>query len=190
MDKACGHLWTVCIIAACLCICRIEGAEARQGNDYFGPKDKEAQTELANVEKHHLSQDTFYKRFGNKEYNYAMEDLKFVLRYFPNHPKALSLMEMVGKMMKNQLLPMPYYKSALDLYPQHAITHLQFGMYLLEIHQVNSAIDSLKRALELNPKLAPAHAWLAKAYSMGGQKELARESSNRARELGYKGDLP
>ena len=122
-------------------------------------------------------------------YKYALENVKYVLEKFPNHPKALMVMSSVARLMKASAIPIPYYKNALRLYPQHAITQAQYGNYLVEIGQVDPGIESLKQAIETEPGLALAHAWLADAYVKKGDLELARLAAEEARKLGYKGEL-
>ena len=71
-------------------------AEEQVGLDYFDPKYKGT---LATVERYHLTRETFWKDFESRQYGQALNELKYVLRYFPNHPRALQLMELVAKTM-------------------------------------------------------------------------------------------
>jgi tetratricopeptide (TPR) repeat protein len=123
-------------------------------------------------------------RIGN-----AIDDLKYTLDRFPNHPKALQYLSLVSKLTKNIDLAILYYQKALSQYPQYAMTHAQYGQYLLSIGDVNSAIESLKRAVEIEPKLVGGYVLLAQAYSKQGNSELAAEAAAQAKELGYKGSL-
>jgi len=65
---------------------RSDAAEKR-GMDYFDPKYR---AEIEQVEEYHLGKETFWKQFNSKQYGYALQELKFALRYFPNHPKHCS----------------------------------------------------------------------------------------------------
>lgn len=114
----------------------------------------------------------------------------YTLGRFPNYPKALTVLEMVFKLTNNPaILPKLYYEKALRLYPQYALTHAQYGAYLANNGNIKSGIAELNKAIEIEPKLAVAHAWLAKAYQRAGNLELAREAATRATELGYKGKI-
>jgi Tfp pilus assembly protein PilF len=155
--------------------------------DYFNPRHDRML--LYNVERYHLSRDTFFGFYNDGKYNLATEELKFVLRYFPNHPRALMLMESVGKLSGNPLLAYPYYDNAVKLFPQHALTHAQFGSYLKNIDQVDAGIARLKEALEIDPQLALAHAWLSEAYAKKGDAKLAAQYAEQARRFGYVGDI-
>ncbi len=119
--------------------------------------------------------------------NDAIADLKYTLERFPNHPKALQYMGLVSKLTNNTEMAIAYYQQALSLYPQYAVTHAQYGQYLLSIGIIDKAIESLKRSIAIEPKSATSYALLAQAYSKQGNSELASEAAARAKELGYKG---
>jgi tetratricopeptide (TPR) repeat protein len=113
-------------------------------------------------------------------------DLKYTLDKFPNHPKALMLLGMGARLIKDPLLATTYYQKTLRLYPQHAFTHAQYGAYLADIGQVEEGISRLQKAIEIDPKLAVAYAWLSNAYAKIGNREMARQSAEKAKELGLK----
>jgi predicted Zn-dependent protease len=155
--------------------------------DYFSPR--RDRMLLYNVERYHLTQDTFFGFYKDGKYNLAISELKFVLRYFPNHPRALTLMESIEKLSEAPLLAYPYYENAVKLFPQHALTRAQFGNYLKAIDQVDAGIVKLKEALEVEPQLALAHAWLSEAYAKKGDSRLAGQYAEQARRFGYVGDI-
>ena len=93
-------------------------------------------------------------------------------------------------MMKNPLLAQLYYEKALKLFPQYAITHAQYGSYLVGIGNSKAGIAQLEKAVEMNPRLMQAHTWLAQAYAKSGNAERARQVTERARELQSGGELP
>ena len=149
--------------------------------DYFDPRYR---VELATVEKYHLTKETFWAEFKSKRYHYALNELKFVLRHFPNHPKALQLTELVAKMSNQPHLAIPYYEKAVRLFPQYAITHAQYGNYLVDTGQAEKGIEKLQRALQIDPKLPVAYYWLWDAYTKNGNVEMARQIAEKAKELG------
>jgi len=150
-------------------------------HDYF---DQRYKVELATVENYHLTKETFWAEYESKRYHYALNELTFVLRHFPNHPKALQLAELVAKMSNQPHLAIPYYEKAVGLFPQHAITHAQYGNYLVDIGQAEKGIERLQGALQIDPKLAAAHYWLWDAYNKIGNQEMARQIAEKAKELG------
>lgn len=166
----------------------------REYRDYFDKdRDPKVRVLLHALESHHLSK-KFWADYttGRNEYGrnkYGLDDMRFILRYTPNHPKALTLVGSIARLRKDPSLPIPYYEQAIRLFPQHAVTHAQYGVYLVDIGDINSGIAKLKHALKIDPKLALAHAWLAKAYSRNGDMEQARQAANQAKELGYKGEM-
>ncbi|MEQ1846397.1 MAG: hypothetical protein ABL983_12595, partial [Nitrospira sp.] len=83
-----------------------------------------------------------------------------------------------------------YYEKALAEFPQYAVTHAQFGHYLIEIGKAEEGIAKLKRAIEMDSKLKPAYVWLAEGYYTKGEHEQARQAAKKARALGYTGEFP
>ncbi len=163
----------------------------RQGQDYFTHSSSRKTTQLlAIVEEYHLGEDNFWEFFRTGFYPRAAGDLQYVLGQFPNHPKALFLMGMVGKLGKRPKLVLPYYAKALQLYPQYALTHAQYGNYLVEIGMLEEGLQELTQAVRMDPNLPLGHVGLAKAYIRKGDTARAHTAAQRARELGYKGQVP
>jgi Tfp pilus assembly protein PilF len=119
----------------------------------------------------------------------AINDVVYTLDRFANHPKGLQLAAMVASIIKRPSLAVYYFDRALKLYPQHAITYAQYGAYLIGSGQTDAGIEQLKEAVERDQKLAGAYALLAKAYTKNGNLDLAREAAEKARDLGYKGEM-
>jgi hypothetical protein len=143
---------------------------------------------LHTVERVHLHAGV-WKNFSTGQYEFALADVKYTLDRFANHPKALALLGAIAKMTKTPSLPIPYFEKALRLYPQYALTHAQFGAYLVDIGKIDEGIARLKRAVHIDPNLALAHAWLGNAYYKSGKPELALQAAQRAKELGHKGRI-
>jgi Tfp pilus assembly protein PilF len=159
-------------------------------DDYFdASKNHVVRQRLQAVERHHMNKDVF-DNIASGKYKYALGDIDFTLRYFPNHPRGLQLLTTVAALTKNRALPISYFEKAIALYPTHAITHAQYGWYLVTIGDLDKGIQTLKYAIEMDPKLTAGHVWLAHAYEKKGDNELARQAKERAKELGYNGKLP
>jgi Tfp pilus assembly protein PilF len=157
------------------------------GNDYFAPRTDN----LVNlVEQYHIRTESFWKAYRSGNVRQALPEVEFVLRYFPNHPQGMMLVGSIARLLKNHSLAILHYERALRFYPQHAITHAQYGAYLAEIDRIEDGLAKLKQAIEMNPNLVSAHVWLARAYSKKGEHELANRALEQARALGYTGAAP
>ena len=63
------------------------------------------------------------------------------------------------------------------------MAHAVLGFVLTWARKHDEAIDTLKRAIELNPNLADAHGYLGVVYGLAGDYEAAVEMVNRALRL-------
>jgi tetratricopeptide (TPR) repeat protein len=157
-------------------------------SDYFtADQDYEVLRDLRLIDGDHTNRVLRWIR--TQRVNMAIADLKFTLDRFPNHPRALLLFETVARVAQVPQLPLPYYERALELFPQYALTHAQYGKYLAEIGRVQEGLAQLNQAVEIAPDFAATYVWLAEVYAKNGEVDLARQASQRARELGYQGEL-
>jgi tetratricopeptide (TPR) repeat protein len=163
-------------------------AFAQQANrDYYTAKQtKEGAELLKNVEKYHINNGIENMKSGN--FLYAKRDYEFILRYFPNHPQALELISDLCdvKWKTPKCESDPWFRKAIDKNPTVSQTFLVNGLHLQRTGRVPEAIDSYKRAIELNPLSANAHYNLALAYVDQKQYELA----NRHAQLSYALGMP
>ena len=112
--------------------------------------------------------------------------MKYVLDRFPNHPKALAIMGDLSKMMDDDLMGIFYYERAIRLYPQYAITHFQYGAFLMDIGKIDEAITEFQKAKDIEPNVAEPYHMLSIAHMKKGDIELAKEFEKKAQSLGYK----
>ena len=126
----------------------------------------------------------------NGQIENAINDIKYTLARFPNHPVSLQQLSMLAQTTKRSALAVAYFERAITLFPQHAMTWSQYGLFLLSINKVDAAIERLRRSVEVEPKLPGGYAGLAHAYAKKGELEEAREAAKNARELGFNGKLP
>lgn len=153
--------------------------------DYFtASEDFETLRDLALIDEARTDHVMHWLRTDNL--NRAIQDLKFTLDRFPNHPRALLLFEVVGKVAQVPTMAIPYYEKALSLYPQYASSWAQYGKYLVDIGKREEGIEMLKKAIEIDPNFPPAHGWLSDAYMKDGKPDLARVESEKAKSLGFK----
>lgn len=166
--------------------------------DYFD-NDPKIQDLVRNVETHHLYSTPYLSGrirtysvkniIAEGNYDLAIKELHYVLERICNHPKALEMVGDLAIIVKDPMLGVFYYKRAIMLYPQYAITHYQFGSFLVSIGQLEEGIEELKQAVDIEPSLTAAHAMLSKAYARKGDVEHARMAEEEARKLGYKGNV-
>ena len=150
------------------------GTPAGEGFDYYS-RDAAGEMLLANVERYHLSEDNFWKAYRTRAFNSAEGELRFALKYFPNHPRALYLMEIVAKEEGNPSLAIRAYERALQLHP-HPYTRAQYGAFLVRIGAASAGIQELRMAIAADSTLYLARAWLASALaSPNGQAVLGRD---------------
>jgi predicted Zn-dependent protease len=163
--------------------------------DYFiANENPDTRRMLQQVQQNHLDHSWGHAKgvpgfIADKRYKDAKLDLNYTLGRFPNHPRALLLLGMVAKLANEPALPIAYYEKALALFPQYAVTRAQYGNYLVEIKQVEPGIAKLIEAIQIDPNLLAAHVWLARAYYQSGNAVLGHQEAERARELGFKGDV-
>ena len=164
-------------------------------HDYYDPSSRElirlvegahVDPVLPNIKKSFRAPDTLKKGFLVQ----ALNDIKYTLGRLVNHPKALALSATVGRMMNRPNLPIPFYQRALKLYPQRAITHAQFGNFLVSLGELEDGIERLHIAIEIDSTLAIGYGWLAWAYQKDGDADSAAEYARQAKDLGFKGKLP
>jgi len=76
------------------------------------------------------------------------------------------------------------YKSAIELNPNVALTHYQYGFAcLVPLGRFDEAINELKKALELEPLSVPAAGCLAGAYGFARRNDLAVQAGREAVSL-------
>lgn len=162
--------------------------------DYFQQsRDPKVKQIVFNRERFHMGKkfwDRYYWAIEHKSFGGPLLDLRYVLKWIPNHPFALALMSNISMLSGDYSLSLAYFNNAIRLFPQHASTHAAFGRFLLDINVIDYAIAHLKDATRINPNLAVAYVWLAEAYSLKGQSELAAKATSQARRLGYNDPSP
>lgn len=103
---------------------------------------------LAKTEKYHLEQ--AQRKLNDQDFEQAWNELAFVLHYFPNHPKALSLLSDLSFQLQQPLRAKRYFERALSLYPDHAPTYALYGEFLRRDAKYSLAIVQFKKAVILD----------------------------------------
>jgi Tfp pilus assembly protein PilF len=157
--------------------------------DYFSTAGNVEQTKyLKLVEDYHVTPVPSSIREGRL--NAALADLNYTLERFPNHPRALQFVSVVAQLRKQPGVAFPYFEKAVNLFPQHALTHSQYGLFLVSVGEIDKGLQVLERSIEIDPKLSAGYAALAHAYAKKGDLPRSREAAQKARELGFNGELP
>jgi Tfp pilus assembly protein PilF len=106
-----------------------------------------------------------------------------VLDRVVNHPQGLAILGMTAKLMKEPSLPISYYERAIQRYPRRALTHAQYGKYLVGIGKVSDGIARLNHAITIDAQLTVAYTWLAQSYLQNRQPELAQQILQRRKAI-------
>ena len=157
---------------------------AQTPSNYYTALSTAGTTELLkNVEGYHLEQGI--QKLRVRQYEYAWGDFDFMLRYFPNHPRALMLMGELCEAWRNPKCNMEHYLGkAIRISPENDSVYVAQGVYLQRRNKLKEAIESYKKALEFNVGSANAHYNLGLAYVATRQYELANEHAQKAYRMG------
>ncbi len=128
-------------------------------HDYYESEERRKWAEF-----HHMKPGI--QRMNERNFTSAYNEFDFVLRYLPNHPRALSLMGDLAILMNRPDLGESYFKKAFELYPKtmRAENHKDYGRFLYQAGKYDDAIQALKKSLEMDPKLSLAHYFLGLTY--------------------------
>ena len=176
----CGILFFICTMP--LVVFSAEKDDWRRPHDYYVGLIQDRKF-LDNVEKYHLPK--AIESMKQKKYGWALDDLDFVLRYFPNHPIALMKVSELAMKMQDTSIAMKYFEKALSLYSQYPDTHIIYGVFLQKIGKTDEAIEKYKKALQINPNMSEAHYNLGLAYFEKKNYVLAKQHAIQAYQLGY-----
>jgi len=175
-------------VVTCGLLVAAAGAAAQpQDNDYYKARlTKEGADLLRKVEGYHLKQGMDKMRAGS--YAYAYGDFDFILRYFPNHPQGLALItELCDVRWKNDRCDSEArLRKAIELNPRAPQTYVVYGVHLQRLKRTAEAVESYKRAIELDPAAGNAHYNLGLIYLEQKEFELA----NRHAQLAYATGMP
>lgn len=178
-------------VIACAALAFTAGVRAQQGSveqgnlDYYGAHStKDTAQLLVNVEKYHLGPAMEKMRSGS--YFYAYQDIDFILRYFPNHPRGLALVsELCDVKWKDPRCDSTaWFNKAIAINSQASQTFLVNGVHLQRLNRLSEAADSYNRAIALDPTSGNAHYNLGLLYAEQKQYELANRHAQLAYALG------
>ena len=153
-------------------------------NYFLKDSHRATRQQISNVNKHHLKK--ALRHLASQKPARAIPELNFTLRYVPNHPKALQLMGLVGKLTNRTKMAEQYFAQAIRVFPQYALTHAQYGKFLVDIGRFEEGIEELEKAQSIQPDLKTVFVWLSEAYQKNGDVDKAKMAEERVKELGSK----
>lgn len=142
-----------------------------------------ASNQLATVEKNHFGKGM--NRMDAGEWDLAMAEWDFILRYFPNHPRVLYLMSLTAEETGERERAEDYFKTAFQLYPNTATTYSVYGIILYRRGNLDDAVEAFQQSLMLDPGSAEAHYNLGITYAEAGRRGDANRHAQAAYRLGY-----
>ena len=153
--------------------------------DYNNPAQRA--NEIALVEKYHWDANVEELKRGRSSV-YVMDDLDFILRYVPNHHRALNALaryELSGGSTLGYYPADCYFKRALQFKPEDGETYLVLGIYEYHKKDFAESRDAYERAITLLPNSPEPHYNLALLYLAMNDLAHARQEAATAYRLGY-----
>lgn len=155
--------------------------------DYYN-FDPKVHTLVKTVEAYHLNQGIGKLEAGH--YKFAMDDFKFMLHHYPNHPRALELAGRTALLMGNEKEGEGFFKRAIRMFPNspragRAITYKEYGKFLYEAKKYDRAIAALNHSLALDDISSEANYYLGLAYFAKKDYTHANEHAQRAYAEGF-----
>src|SRR5207249_7460936 len=136
-----------------------------------------------NVEGYHLQPGI--DNMGKKEYSSAKANFEFILNYYPNHPRALSLLSEVCDV-RSRCDVDEWFEKAIGRNPNAPQTYLINAVHLQRRNHLSEAIDNYRKAISLNPAEPYAHYNLGLAYFDAKEFALANREAQIAAFLGVR----
>jgi tetratricopeptide (TPR) repeat protein len=160
-----------------------QGTGRAPSDYYFNRPNSSLLEQLNSVELHHLPACEDGPK--SRRYAQARDDCDFILRYFPNHPRALVAMAEICLAWKDaRCEPDVVFERAIAINPRAYTTYVARGIYLLRAQKANEAVTNLEQAAALNPNSINVQYNLGLAYIETKQFVLANEAAQRAYALG------
>jgi tetratricopeptide (TPR) repeat protein len=149
-------------------------------NDYYASKGTPL---LRTVEAYHLA--PAEEKLKLRQYQQARNELAFILKYFPNHPRALLILgQLCTEWKAPECLPDVVFEKAIQVRPDEPSVYVVQGIYLHRTKRYKEAIASYEKGLALDPDSMNGHYNLALALLETRQYDLANQHAQRAYALG------
>jgi tetratricopeptide (TPR) repeat protein len=115
----------------------------------------------------------------------AHQNLDFVLRWIPNHGRALDLYSQLAIARGRPESVIPYLDYALRFDHDNPALPVVYGIHRYRTGDFEAAAERFRQALNRNSESAEAHYHLGLSLAELGRWEAAREHAHRAYDLGY-----
>jgi tetratricopeptide (TPR) repeat protein len=138
---------------------------------------------LKSVEHWHLGKGI--EKMNAGRYAHALDEFEFILRKFPNHPRALALAADVSLKAGRAGQGEEFLRRAVEVNPTAARTQVIYGVFLQKSGRLEEAVRHYRTATELEPDSAEAHYNLGLAYVALKRFDAALESAYKAYALGH-----
>ncbi len=160
-------------------------------DNHFGPFDyRSSYDKHAIVERFHFTQDVEQLRGGASSAKIG-GDISYVLRVFPNHPRALDAM---ARLSEREKKPRPtgsqysidcWFERGMRFRSDDEVVKMLYGMHLLRAGKNREAVKYLEQAREGGQPNANVHYNLGLAYIKLGDYDAALENAHVAYKLGF-----
>jgi tetratricopeptide (TPR) repeat protein len=178
------YLTVILVLTLLNCVTLLHSVRAEDAaRDYYAAGGDRAATQaLHNLDRFHYQ--PAVKHLQDRKYRFALGDLEFMLKYFPNHPQALAKMAELALALKRPDIADQRFKDAIARYPKHDETYVIYGTFLQRLGRVDAAISEYEKALEMNPNSAYAQYNLGLAYVDRKEYREANVYAQKAYQLG------
>ena len=159
----------------------------------FGPYDyrsADARRERPRVEKFHFGPQVEYLNPALSEKRIA-SDVDFVLRYFPNHHRALITLTKLARKTKSTQPPglrfnvACWFARAKAIAPDDGMVSIIYGNYLLKRKRTKEALAEFKRAEEVGGENMNLYYNMGLGYFRLGRYHEARSAAKKAYAMGH-----
>ncbi len=155
--------------------------------DYTKAENRVNIERVPNVERHHWS--PAVERLEGGVTGYLMDDLDYILRAIPNHPRALNAVARyeieIGSIPPNWRSAQCWFDRALTFRPEDGTVWLIYGNYKSRLGATDTALEAYQRAKELMPDDVEVDYNLGLLYVKLGDYDKAAVHARAAYEHHY-----
>lgn len=159
--------------------------------NHYGPFDyRTSYDKHAIVERFHFTPDVEHLRRGQSTTRIG-GDISYVLRVFPNHPRALDAMARLSEREKRSTPGGSTYsidcwfERGMRFRPDDESVKMLYGMHLLRVGKAQEAVRYLEQARKSGQPNANIHYNLGLAYMRLGRHDAALENAHIAYGMGF-----
>ncbi len=170
--------YTAIFLVFTLACFELEAAEY----DYYTDNPR-ARKEINIVIKHHW--DNAVSAVDALRYKSGIAELDYILRYIPNHPRALLLLSKLTISLGRTSKADPYFENAIKFGPQYENSYSVYGIHLFRSGRYKKSIKKFKAALSINPNSSEIHYNIGLTYFAIKDIQNTKIHAQKAYILGY-----